>query len=44
LHEAVAVMLRTSRLDANRCPGAYPIKQLVSIADGVMPRAGKSLP
>src|SRR5882757_10734867 len=33
LHEAVAVILRTGWLDADRCPGAYAIEQLVSIAD-----------
>jgi putative ABC transport system substrate-binding protein len=33
LHEAVAVMRRTGWLDADRCPSAYAIEQLVSIAD-----------
>jgi hypothetical protein len=33
LHEAAAVMRRTGWLDADRCPSAYAIEQLVSIAD-----------
>jgi hypothetical protein len=33
LHKAVAVMLRTDWLDTDRCPSAYAIEQLVSIAD-----------
>ena len=33
LQEAVAVMRRTGWLDADSCPSAYAIEQLVSIAD-----------
>jgi hypothetical protein len=33
LHEAVAAMLRTGWLDADRCPRAYAIEQFVGIAD-----------
>ena len=44
LHEAVPVMRRIGRLDADRCPSAYAIEQLVVSQIGVMPKAGKSLP
>src|SRR6476646_10973998 len=33
LHEAVTVTRRPGWLDADRCPSAYAIEQLVSIAD-----------
>src|SRR5258707_14986509 len=41
LQEAVAVMRRTGRLDADSCPSAYAIEQLVSIADRCHAQSGQ---
>src|SRR5262245_22905101 len=41
LHEAVPVMRRTGWLDADRCPSAYAIEQLVSIADRCHAQSGQ---
>src|SRR5262245_21019042 len=41
LQEAVAVMCRTGWLDADSCPSAYAIEQLVSIADWCHAQSGQ---
>jgi len=41
LQEAVAVMRRTGWLDADGCPSAYAIEQLVSIADRCHAQSGQ---
>jgi hypothetical protein len=41
LQEAVAVVRRTGWLDADSCPSAYAIEQLVSIADRCHAQSGQ---